>query len=458
MTRNRICILQAVASLVLAWAAASTVAQAQTFGVLYNFGANATDPLHPLGFIAQGRDAQLYSTTASGGLNGWGAMFKFTPTGRLTVPYNFVSSTQGAAGAGLMLATDGDFYGAAGERLTSDKGNLFRITPAGTLTLLHQFTGGSDGAGPSGPPIQGRNGNFYGLTQHGGALDAGTVYKMTRTGELTTLYDFDESQGGGISLLQGTDGNFYGITYSTVFKMTPSGKLTVLYTFDGTHGAQPSSSLLQGTDGSFYGTTVAGGSSNAGVVFKITTAGKFTVIHNINGTTDGSEPSGLIQATDGNLYGVNLFGGATTQGTIFRISPQPPYLYKVIYNFDGVTAGYPGTIVQHTNGILYGDTASGGEINICDQGCGVFYELNLGLKPFVSLLSASGKVGKSVEILGQGFKGTTGVAFNGTAASFSVKSDTYLTAIVPGGATTGFLTVMTSKQELKSNKKFRVTP
>jgi uncharacterized repeat protein (TIGR03803 family) len=440
-----------IAMIVIALRLMGEPAQAQTFSVLHNFGAKATDPLHPFGFIAQGRDAQLYSTTASGGSNGWGAMFKITPSGTLTVPYNFVSSTQGSAFTGLMLATDGDFYGAAGERFTSDHGNLFKITPAGTLILLYQFTGGSDGAGPSGPPIQGRDGNFYGVTVAGGAHNEGTVYKMTRAGKLTTL-----SPTGGISLVQGTDGNFYGTGFSTVFKMTPSGELTVLYTFDGAHGAQPTSPFVQGSDGSLYGTTFAGGSSNAGVVFKITMAGKFTVLHYINGTTDGSEPSGLIQATDGNFYGVNLSGGAANQGTIFRISPKSPYLYTVIYNFDGVTAGSPGTIVQHTNGILYGDTPVGGEINLCDQGCGVFYSLNLGLKPFVNLVSTSGKVGKTVEILGQGFKGTTAVSFNGTAANFSVKSDSYLTTIVPHGATTGFVTATTPKGKLKSNKKFRV--
>jgi len=70
----------------------------------------------------------------------------------------------------------------------------------------------------------------------------------------------------------------------------------------------------------------------------------------------------------------------------------------------------------------------------------------------------SGKVGATVEILGQGFNGTTGVSFNGTPATFSVKSDTYLTATVPGGATTGFVAVSTPSGTLKSNVPFRVIP
>jgi hypothetical protein len=111
------------------------------------------------------------------------------------------------------------------------------------------------------------------------------------------------------------------------------------------------------------------------------------------------------------------------------------------------------TPIQHTNGILYGDTLLGGDLN----NTGVFYALNLGLKPFVSLLPTSGKVGATVEILGQGFTGTEAVSFNGTAAKFTVVSNTYMTAVVPTGATTGLVTVTAPKATLQSNKKFRVT-
>jgi large repetitive protein len=70
----------------------------------------------------------------------------------------------------------------------------------------------------------------------------------------------------------------------------------------------------------------------------------------------------------------------------------------------------------------------------------------------------SGKVGKTIGILGQGFTGSTKVSFNGTSAAFTVSSDTFLTATVPAGATTGFITVVTPGTTLKSNRKFLVTP
>jgi uncharacterized repeat protein (TIGR03803 family) len=301
------------------------------------------------------------------------------------------------------------------------------------------------------------------------------VYKITRSGKLTTLYSFDGVHGKNpvAPLVQGTDGNFYGTAENggsgteciygcgTLYKITPSGKLKVIHNFHRAFGGQPLSPLVQGSDGNFYGTTSRGGTKNKdnGVIFKITADGKFTVLHNVNGTTDGAGPvPGLVQATDGNFYGTTGGGGTSQFGTIFKISPTKPYPYKVLYNFDLTTgAGPEVTILQHTNGILYGDTSAGGTGHgyQCNS-CGTFYSLDIGAKPFVSLVSTSGKVGKTIEILGQGFKGTTGVSFNGTPTTFKVISGTYVTAVVPTGATTGFVTVTTPKGKLTSNKKFRV--
>jgi hypothetical protein len=87
---------------------------------------------------------------------------------------------------------------------------------------------------------------------------------------------------------------------------------------------------------------------------------------------------------------------------------------------------------------------------------GVLYTLNVGVKPFVSLVFNAGKVGRSIGILGQGFKGTTTVSFNGTPATFNVVSSTYLVAKIPTGSTTGPVTVTTTKRMLKSNTELRV--
>jgi uncharacterized repeat protein (TIGR03803 family) len=230
-----------------------------------------------------------------------------------------------------------------------------------------------------------------------------------------------------------------------------AGKLTVLYNFDFTHGNYPTAPLIQGSDGIFYGTTSFGGTNDLGVIFSITSTGKLNVLHNFSGS-DGVQPrGGLVQASDGKLYGTSSEGGTHECGTIFVVDLEGTF--SKLYDFDYTTGcASQVSLLQHTNGVLYGDTEQGGSGN----GLGVFYSFNVDLRPFVRLLPASSEIGKTIGILGQGFKGTTRVSFNGTAASFTVVSETYLTATVPHGATTGFVTVTTPSGKLKSNTKFRV--
>jgi uncharacterized repeat protein (TIGR03803 family) len=170
----------------------------------------------------------------------------------------------------------------------------------------------------------------------------------------------------------------------------------------------------------------------------------------------GASPiAGLTLGTDGNFYGPTYLGGAQNGGTVLKLTPAGAvtilYSFCTVSCYDGV---YPATpLVLHTNGKLYGNS-SGNSL-----GGGVFYSFDVGLKSFAGLLTWMGKTGKTVEMIGQGFTGTTKVSFDGTAAAtFKVVSDTYLTATLPAGATTGFVTVTTPTAALKSNRKFLVTP
>jgi len=241
-----------------------------------------------------------------------------------------------------------------------------------------------------------------------------------------------------------------------VFKITPGGTLTDLYLFDTTHGGSPYAPLVQGSDGNFYGTTTSGGSLDGGVAFKLTPAKVLTVLHNFDatpGSLDGKFAyAGLIQATDGNFYGVTSGGGTQGTGTLYKVTSGG--VYSVLYNLVQSTGSGPETTLrQHTNGKFYGEARTGGANSV-----GALFSFDIGLKSFISVLPTSGKVAKTVGILGGGLTGTTSVKFNGTSATFTVVTDTYASTSVPTGATTGFVSAVTPGGTLNSNQKFRVTP
>ena len=155
------------------------------------------------GILAQGRDGNLYGTTQEGGTNGYGVVFRITPSGKLKVLYNFDGVDGSYSYGGLTLGTDGNFYGTTTKAAPTVYGTIFKITPSGSLTTLYSFTGGTDGYDPLAPPIQGTDGNFYGTTEGRGCLQDHVLGTFTPLGSLPgTLRP----------LLQATDGNFYGTT------------------------------------------------------------------------------------------------------------------------------------------------------------------------------------------------------------------------------------------------------
>jgi uncharacterized repeat protein (TIGR03803 family) len=428
--------------------AAVTVAQAQTFTVLYNFGGVTRNPHYPSnGPIAQGRDGDLYSTTTDGGSTNSGTIFKITPTGLLTVVSNLGGNAGSNPYGGLTLGRDGSFYGTTGYGGSFGSGTVFGVTADGNLGVLYSFSNNMNGTQSNAPPIQGADGNLYGTT-YGSYPNLGSVYKITSPQHFTTMYQFiDVADCCPLDpLLLATDGSFYGTASTYAFKISSAGGFTSLGPLPGYSYAP----LTQGSKGNFYGVTYSG-TSDQGTVFEVTHNGKTRVLHTFNPASDGSYPhAGLVQATDGNFYGVTIYGGASGYGTIYRISPIGDF--SVLYSFDTDTGVFPfATLVQHTNGILYGETNEGGT-----YAEGVFYSMDIGAPPFVRLVTTFGKAGQTIGILGQGFTGATNVSFNGIPATFIVSSDTYLEATVPIGATTGFVTVTTSTGTLSSNQPIQI--
>jgi len=295
-----------------------------------------TDGAYPFAGLIQATDGSFYGTTSEGGANSHGTVFKISPSGTLATLHSFCSETGCADGqypsAGLVQAIDGNLYGTTYSGGANGYGTVFKISPSGTLATLHSFcseTGCADGQYPSAGLVQAIDGNSYGTTYSGGANGYGTVFKISPTGTLATLHSFDSTDGyqpSGV-LVQATNGNFYGTTayggtsnFGTVFKITSNGTLTTLHSFDSTDGAEPSGVLVQAADGSFYGTTAYGGTSNFGTVFKITAGGTLTTLHSF-GSGEGIVPyTGLVQDTNGTFYGTTVRGGADNHGTVFSLS------------------------------------------------------------------------------------------------------------------------------------------
>ena len=314
----------------------------------------APDGQDPTSLIL-GTDGNFYGTTWHGGalLTNVGTVFEITPSGTLTTLYSFCDQSGCPDGespsGGLIQAADGDFYGTTVAGGATTYGTVFKITPGGMLTTIHSFCierRCTDGANPYATLIQVANGDFYGTTYNGGANSYGTVFKITPRGALTTLYSFcaqsgcTDGQYPYAGLVQATTGDFYGTTYfggganngGTVFKITPSGTLTTLYSFcvqSGCPDGENPSGLVPATNGDFYGTTSFGGASNDGTVFKITPSGTLTTLYSFcaqSGCPDGEAPAGLVQSTNGAFYGTTSYGGyfyigcEFGCGTIFRLS------------------------------------------------------------------------------------------------------------------------------------------
>lgn len=340
-----------IAVLSLATALAS---HAQTFTTLLQF--NGTNGGWSNSALVQGGNGNLWASTGSFGKYGFGSLFEVAPRGQLTDVHDFCSPTICTDGtnpnAQLIFASDGNLYGTTdGGPGDSTGGTVFRITSSGQIVTLYTFcslANCADGLGPSGL-VQGRNGALYGTTSGGGSAancvtgSCGTVFEVTLTGTFTTLYNF-------CSQTNCSDG------------YAPTG-------------------LALGIDGNFYGTASQGGLNNAGTFFAMNSSGQVSVQHQFNGSSDGSIPSTVIQGNDGNFYGTTRGGGPFgNNGTVFQLSSLGQI--NVLHNFCAVTSCSDGQQPQQgltlgTDGNFYGTTASGGANQNCGarHGCGTVFEI-----------------------------------------------------------------------------------
>ncbi len=447
---------------------------------------NVSDGYSPQGGVTLGLDGNLYGTTAGGGANSGGVIYKITPAGVFTDIHDFLGSASGGFPINSPVqGPDGKLYGTT----TAGPTSVYRITPAGVFSVVASL----GGLQCDGPLVVGVDGRFYGVTTTGGTHNRGTFFSVTTAGVLTTIYSFNDPTGYQPMgpLVQAADGFFYGTTYSggslgagVIYKVTPAGVYTVLHNFDTStraNGINPSTGMVQGSDGFLYGVTSGGGATLDGTIFKIKTDGTlFAVIHNFDGS-HGQTPYSLpLLHTNGKIYGLTYQGGAHGDGVLYslanglkpfvqpvalkgaKVSAAVQLLGQNLSTTTGVTFGTgPGTFTLGANGFMVVHPAAGantGVISVKEAATTLVSPQKFKIIPTITSFSPTdGAVGTKVVITGISFTGATAVKFaTGKAATFTVNSDTQITATVPVGAVTGVIQVVTPGGAVNSTATFTV--
>lgn len=177
------------------------ISTAGNYSVIHEF--SGSDGGNPEGRLIVGHDGLLYGTTLQGGSDNRGVIYRISTSGTFERLYSFprlgaftdkglaANSTGANPRSGLLLASDGNYYGTAYQGGEHGNGTLFRMTPGGEVSVLHAFTGFSHGAGfPLASPVQGPDGSLYGTSVKGGYLDVGAAWRVDLAGNFTLLHGF----------------------------------------------------------------------------------------------------------------------------------------------------------------------------------------------------------------------------------------------------------------------------
>jgi len=417
-------------------------ASSSTYTRLKDF--NGTDGYNPNGSLKQASNGKIYGMTSGGGSGLQGVIFSFDPSSSAFAKlWDFQAFNGRNPSASPMQASNGKLYGMTPTGGSSDVGVIYSFDPsAGTYAKLKDFNY-TDGAYPFGSLVQASNGKLYGMTADGaaGSNSAGVIFSFDPSSSIyTKLMDFDGTNGDCTngcrphgSLVQASNGKLYGMTTTggnvagsngVIFSFDPStSTYTRLKDFDNfINGAQPYGSLVQASNGKLYGMTHDGGINAAGVIFSFDPSTSiYTKLKDFDGNSNYGPYGSLVQASNGKLYGMTYSGGSPGVGTIFSLDPSSSAFTKH-FDFDFTNGAYPdGNLIQASDGKLYGMTHRGGS-----NDAGVIFSFDPSTSDFTKLKDFDFAIG-NVFYLGSGFIEVSSSGGNGTipALSIAITSGTY---------------------------------
>jgi uncharacterized repeat protein (TIGR03803 family) len=426
-----------------------------TYAIKVNF--TGTNGSYPTGSLIQASNGKLYGMTVGGGANDLGVLFEFDPiTSTYTKKLDFAGAANGQYPYGsLMQASDGKLYGMTFLGGTSNAGVLFQFDPNTSAYTKKINFGGVGGLLPYGSLIQATDGMLYGMTQIGGSNFLGNIFQYDPVAStIINKFSFTGATNGKNpygSLMQASDGKLYGMTnqggannLGVLFQYDPAASAySKKLDFDGTtNGSKPEGSLMQASDGKLYGMTNQGGANNLGVLFQYDPAASaYSKKLDFAGAANGSKPEGsLMQASDGKLYGMTNQGGLFDAGILFQYDSSISSLTKKI-EFGGVDGtNFSASLIQASNGMLYGTSKSGGIHN-----AGVLFQYDPATSTYTKKLDFDGTNGRDnytglMEASDGKLYGTSllgGVNDLGVLFQYDPATSTYIKKLDFAGATNG---------------------
>lgn len=361
------------------------------FSFDYDFDSDITRGGEPMGRMIQTSNGKLYGTTSNFALDYKGSIFEFDVTSLactkvLDLGVGYIDNSGWGSRSGLLLASNGQCYGATRSGGIVGVGEVFKFNPL-TATKISAFSFGwaENGANPYGGLTKASTGQIYGCAIEGGVSNEGVIYEYEPiTNAYTKKIDFQSYnlRSPSSRLTEMPDGTFYGFAIydslssgfynvSAIYQWDPMPNIvTKKYVFSGAlNGLALSSNLLFASDGLLYGHAVkypAAGPSTIVLYSFDPVTNLCNLLYDYGSASNNMTPVGnLTQASNGKIYGAINGNCSTIFGRLFEYDITTGILIDK-YIFDGTLLGKcpGGGVIEVAPGKLIGLVTTGTNASI----------------------------------------------------------------------------------------------